>query len=124
MGKWKPYVVAGIDPAKMHRLMAEVMDGQLCARDWGDSGEGSEVKVQENAERPRWPMIVSVRSPKGWTGPKEVDGHKVEGFWRAHQIPLPEVKTNPKHLKQLEQWLKSYEPQKLYDAKGRLIEVA
>ena len=62
------------------------------------------------ADRPRWPMIV-LRTPKGWTGPKEVDGHKVEGFWRAHQIPIAEVKTNPAHLKLLEQWMRSYKPE-------------
>ena len=70
--------------------------------------------------RPHWPMIV-LRSPKGWTGPKEVDGHKVEGFWRAHQVPLTNVKQNPAHLKMLEDWLRSYKPEELFDEKGRLI---
>jgi xylulose-5-phosphate/fructose-6-phosphate phosphoketolase len=116
---WKPYVVAGDDPAKMHRLMAEVME--KCVLEIREIQAKARKGDAAHAERPRWPMIV-LRSPKGWTGPKEVDGHKVEGFWRAHQIPLPEVKTNPKHLKQLEQWLKSYEPEKLFDPNGRLIE--
>jgi xylulose-5-phosphate/fructose-6-phosphate phosphoketolase len=116
---WKPYVVAGDDPAKMHRLMAEVME--RCVLEIREIQAKARKGSAANAERPRWPMIV-LRSPKGWTGPKEVDGHKVEGFWRAHQIPLPEVKTNPKHLKQLEQWLKSYEPEKLFDVKGRLTD--
>jgi xylulose-5-phosphate/fructose-6-phosphate phosphoketolase len=65
-------------------------------------------------------MIV-LRSPKGWTGPKEVDGHKVEGFWRSHQVPLSGMHDNPAHLKQLEDWMRSYKPEKLFDAKGRLI---
>jgi xylulose-5-phosphate/fructose-6-phosphate phosphoketolase len=69
--------------------------------------------------RPRWPMIV-LRSPKGWTGPKEVDGHKVEGFWRAHQVPLAGLHDNPAHLQQLEDWLRSYKPEELFDASGRL----
>src|SRR4030095_13327830 len=70
--------------------------------------------------RARWPMIV-LRSPKGWTGPKEVDGHKVEGFWRAHQVPMAGVRENPAHLKILDQWLRSYEPEELFDEKGRLM---
>jgi xylulose-5-phosphate/fructose-6-phosphate phosphoketolase len=72
-------------------------------------------------ERPRWPMIV-LRTPKGWTGPKEVDGHKVEGFWRSHQVPLSGMHGNPAHMKLLEDWLRSYKPEELFDEKGRLIE--
>ncbi|HWI66932.1 MAG TPA: phosphoketolase family protein, partial [Nitrospiraceae bacterium] len=72
------------------------------------------------ATRARWPMIV-LRSPKGWTGPKEVDGHKVEGFWRSHQVPLSGVRENPAHLKQLEAWLRSYHPEQLFDESGRLV---
>ena len=72
------------------------------------------------AKRPRWPMII-LRSPKGWTGPKEVDGHKVEGFWRAHQVPLAELHEKPAHLKQLEEWLRSYQPEELFDETGRLL---
>jgi xylulose-5-phosphate/fructose-6-phosphate phosphoketolase len=116
---WKPYVVAGDDPTTMHQLMAEVME--RCVLEIREIQAKARKGDAAKAERPRWPMIV-LRTPKGWTGPKEVDGHKVEGFWRAHQIPLPEVKTNPKHLKQLEQWLRSYKPEELFDAKGRLIE--
>jgi xylulose-5-phosphate/fructose-6-phosphate phosphoketolase len=71
-------------------------------------------------DRARWPMIV-LRSPKGWTGPKEVDGHKVEGFWRAHQVPLAGMRENPAHLKQLEQWMRSYKPEELFDSHGQLI---
>src|SRR5437867_7849195 len=68
----------------------------------------------------RWPMII-LRSPKGWTGPKEVDGHKVEGFWRSHQVPLAGMRENPAHLKQLEDWLRSYRPEELFDKNGRLL---
>ncbi len=113
---WTPYFVEGSDPETMHQRMAAVME--YCV---------TEIrKIQETAraggalERPRWPMIV-LRSPKGWTGPKEVDGHKVEGFWRAHQVPLSGMKENPAHLKQLEEWLRSYKPEELFDANGRLI---
>jgi xylulose-5-phosphate/fructose-6-phosphate phosphoketolase len=113
---WTPYFVEGSDPEVMHQRMAAVMEHCV-----------TEIrKIQETAraggslERPRWPMIV-LRSPKGWTGPKEVDGHKVEGYWRAHQVPLSGVKENPAHLKQLEEWLRSYKPEELFDANGRLI---
>ena len=74
-----------------------------------------EARASGKATRPRWPMIV-LRSPKGWTGPKEVDGHKVEGFWRSHQVPLAGMHENPAHLKQLEDWLRSYKPEELFDA--------
>jgi xylulose-5-phosphate/fructose-6-phosphate phosphoketolase len=113
---WTPYFVEGSDPEVMHQRMAAVMEHCV-----------TEIrKIQETAraggdpERPRWPMIV-LRAPKGWTGPKEVDGHKVEGFWRAHQVPLAGVKENPAHLKQLEEWLRSYKAEELFDANGRLI---
>src|SRR6201999_1227940 len=75
---------------------------------------------RSHCERPRWPMIV-LRSPKGWTGPKEVDGLKVEGFWRAHQVPIDNPRTKPDHLAQLEAWMKSYAPEELFDASGKLI---
>jgi xylulose-5-phosphate/fructose-6-phosphate phosphoketolase len=113
---WTPYFVEGSDPEVMHQRMAAVMEHCV-----------TEIrKIQQEAraggvpERPRWPMIV-LRSPKGWTGPKEVDGHKVEGFWRAHQVPLSGMKENPAHLKQLEDWLRSYKPEELFDTNGRLI---
>ncbi len=111
---WTPYVVAGNDPAAMHQEMAATLERCVL-----------EIKsIQENArksgkaDRPRWPMII-LRSPKGWTGPKEVDGHKVEDFWRAHQVPILEVK-KPEHLRQLEDWLRSYKPEELFDESGRL----
>jgi len=114
---WKPYVVEGDDPTLMHETMATVLEQCVL-----------EIRaIQKNAretgscERPRWPMIV-LRTPKGWTGPKVVDGHKVEGFWRAHQIPILDVQTNPKHLAQLEAWMRSYKPEELFDEKGTLRE--
>src|SRR4029079_9546515 len=70
--------------------------------------------------RPRWPMLI-LRSPKGWTGPKEVDGKPTEGTWRSHQVPLADVHDNPDHLRQLEQWLESYRPDELFDANGALV---
>ena len=79
----------------------------------------AEARATGKAERPRWPMVV-LRSPKGWTCPKEVDGHRVEGFWRAHQIPIAEVRQNPGHLKLLEQWLRSYQPEEFFDDEGRV----
>jgi xylulose-5-phosphate/fructose-6-phosphate phosphoketolase len=101
----------------MHRLMAETLD----------VAPASIRSIQQNArdgrtrcERPRWPTIV-LRSPKGWTGPKEVDGLKVEGFWRAHQVPIANPRGNPAHLKLLEAWMRSYEPEKLFDRNGRLV---
>ena len=121
---WTPYVVEGDDPAVMHQKMAATMEHcvleikaiQEKARSaaLGSSG-GSPV------ERPKWPMIV-LRTPKGWTGPKELDGHKIEGSWRAHQIPILDPVTNPAHLKQVEAWLRSYKPEELFDEKGTLIE--
>lgn len=113
---WRPYFVEGDDPESMHQQMAatldaciaEIRDIQRTAREAG------------SFERPRWPMIV-LRSPKGWTGPKEVDGHKVEDFWRAHQVPILNVQENAEHLAQLENWLLSYHPDKLFDQQGKLV---
>lgn len=114
---WKPYFVEGDDPAEMHQKMAAALDACV------DEIRAIQQKARSTGkfERPRWPMIV-LRSPKGWTGPKEVDGHKVEGFWRAHQVPITDVQTNPASLKQLEQWLLSYRPEELFDEQGRLVE--
>ncbi len=113
---WSPRFVEGSDPKAMHQSMAAAMEDAVLEirriqQDARKSGKPS---------RPRWPMIV-LRSPKGWTGPKEVDGHKVEGFWRAHQVPLSGIHDNPGHLRQLEAWLRSYEPEHLFDKSGRLI---
>jgi xylulose-5-phosphate/fructose-6-phosphate phosphoketolase len=116
---WTPYFVEGDDPALMHPLMAETLE--RCITEIREIQSKARSSKSKSPERPRWPMIV-LRTPKGWTGPKEVDGHKVEGFWRAHQIPILDPKTSPKHLKQVEAWMKSYKPDELFDKKGRLIE--
>jgi xylulose-5-phosphate/fructose-6-phosphate phosphoketolase len=112
---WKPYFVEGDDPERMHQAMAGTLD--RCIEEIREIQR--QARESGSAERPQWPMIV-LRSPKGWTGPKEVDGHKVEGFWRAHQVPLAGVKKNPEHLKQLEGWLRSYRPEELFGENGRL----
>src|SRR5215475_14308496 len=113
---WTPYFVEGNDPDTMHQEMASTLE--TCVLEIRNIQK--QARASGKAARARWPMIV-LRSPKGWTGPKEVDGHKVEGFWRAHQVPLSGIHENPKHLKQLETWLRSYRPQELFDQNGRLI---
>jgi xylulose-5-phosphate/fructose-6-phosphate phosphoketolase len=113
---WTPHFVEGDDPLKMHQAMAATME--KCVRDIRRIQ--SAARTSGKPLRARWPMIV-LRSPKGWTGPKTVNGHKVEGYWRSHQVPLAEVRTKPSHLKQLEAWLRSYRPQQLFDKAGRLI---
>jgi xylulose-5-phosphate/fructose-6-phosphate phosphoketolase len=113
---WKPYFVEGHEPEQMHQKMAATLD--ICVREIQEIQQ--KARKSGEFERPRWPMIV-LRSPKGWTGPKEVDGHKVEDFWRAHQVPILGVKENPEHLKMLEAWMRSYEPEKLFDETGRLV---
>jgi len=113
----EPYFVEGDDPETMHQLMAETLEQvivdiraiQRRARD----GEPT-------TERPRWPMIV-LRTPKGWTGPKEVDGVPVEGTFRAHQVPLAQLAERPEHLAELEAWMRSYRPEELFDADGRVV---
>ena len=112
----EPFFVEGDDPDLMHPLMARQVDAVI------DRIRDIQTDARRSAsvrERPRWPMIV-LRSPKGWTGPKEVDGKKVEGFWRAHQVPIDNVRGNPAHLKLLEEWMHSYEPEVLFDGSGRL----
>jgi xylulose-5-phosphate/fructose-6-phosphate phosphoketolase len=113
---YRVHHVEGDEPEAMHRLMAETLDTVV-----------EEIHaIQENARRkgnaarPAWPMIV-LRSPKGWTGPKEVDGLPTEGTWRSHQVPFAEVRTNPHHLTLLETWLKSYRPEELFDESGALV---
>jgi len=114
---YEPRIVAGSDPFRMHQRMAAVLDEvvedihSLQQQARKRSGE------QHGARQPRWPLII-LRSPKGWTGPKQVDGKKVEGFWRAHQVPIDNVRNNPKHLRMLEQWMRSYRPEQLFDAMG------
>jgi xylulose-5-phosphate/fructose-6-phosphate phosphoketolase len=113
---YTPHFVEGHEPEKMHQLMAATLDRVI-----------DEIKqIQSNARqsknevrRPRWPMIV-LRSPKGWTGPKDVDGKRTEGYWRSHQVPMAEMHSNPEHVKLLERWMKSYKPEELFDERGRL----
>ncbi len=113
---WAPYFVEGFEPLEMHRKMAATMEH--CVLEIRSIQQ--QAREAGNVVRPRWPMII-LRSPKGWTGPAMVDGHKVEGFWRAHQVPLGGVKENPQHLQQLQDWLKSYRPEQLFDVEGRLV---
>ena len=116
---YRVWIVAGDDPAPMHDAMARTLDEVLDeidrirreARSDGRNGSAA-------AERPRWPMIV-LRSPKGWTGPKEVDGLPTEGTWRSHQVPMADVRENPDHLALLESWMRSYRPDDLFDDTGR-----
>ncbi len=112
---YEPYHVEGNDPTRVHQQMAQVLDAVLDAI----AGIQRDARAASRIERPRWPMIVFA-TPKGWTGPKVVDGKRIEGLWRAHQVPLAEVATNPQHLKMLEEWLRGYGPQELFDAGGRL----
>lgn len=113
---YKPVFVEGSDPVLMHQAMASALDSCL--------DEISEIQREARThglgERPLWPMIV-LRSPKGWTGPAEVDGLKVEGFWRSHQVPFADVRHNPAHLAQLEAWMKSYRPEELFTDEGALL---
>lgn len=113
---YKPYFVDGDDPPTMHQKMAATLDTIF--------DEIAEIQRKARTEgvphRPTWPMIV-LRTPKGWTGPKIVDGKPVEGFYRAHQVPLSETRTDENHRQQLEEWLKSYRPEELFDENGRLL---
>ena len=114
---YRPITVAGDDPANVHQQMAVALDeafDQIAAIQQA-------ARVDGVTRRPSWPMIV-LRSPKGWTGPHEVDGKQVEGTWRAHQVPLSETRTNKEHLAQLEEWLRSYRPEELFDDDGTLRE--
>ena len=112
---WKPYFVQGHEPAKMHQLMAATLDKVIAEI----RHIQRHARNNDDATRPRWPMIV-LNSPKGWTGPKVVDGERIEGTFRAHQVPLSEPDKNRKHLKQLTKWLESYRPHELFDKLGHL----
>jgi xylulose-5-phosphate/fructose-6-phosphate phosphoketolase len=113
---WTPHLVEGDDPPLMHRKMAATLEECM-----------NQIRaIQEDArrtgiqQRPSWPMII-LRTPKGWTAPEELDGHKLEGSWRAHQIPIPDVAGNPDHLKILEGWMRRYKPEELFDGNGKLV---
>jgi len=112
---WTPHFVEGEEPMAMHRAMAAVLEDSYAAI----RAIQAQARASGETARPRWPMIV-LRAPKGWTGPQTVDGHRVEGTWRAHQVPLAGVREDAGHLAQLEAWLKSYRPEDLFDAAGRL----
>jgi xylulose-5-phosphate/fructose-6-phosphate phosphoketolase len=111
---WEPVVVSGDDPIQMQHAFAQALDSCL--------DRINEIQSQSRghgtSERPIWPMIV-LRTPKGWTGPAEVDGNPVEGTWRAHQVPFSDARTDPEHLAILENWMRSYRPEELFDAQGR-----
>ncbi|HSC92067.1 MAG TPA: phosphoketolase family protein [Gaiellaceae bacterium] len=113
---WDPRIVAGDDPEQVHRDLAGALDDALdriaeiqhAAREEGERG------------RPTWPMLI-LRTPKGWTGPREVDGQQVEDTWRAHQVPMTQARDNPDHLRLLDEWLRSYRPEELFDDAGALV---
>jgi xylulose-5-phosphate/fructose-6-phosphate phosphoketolase len=111
---YEPRVLEGDDPAKMHQEMADVLEETI--------GKIKSIQAQAREEqkptRPRWPLLI-LKTPKGWTGPKEVDGKPVEGTWRSHQVPVSDVRNNAQHLKILEDWLKSYRPHELFDEHGQ-----
>jgi xylulose-5-phosphate/fructose-6-phosphate phosphoketolase len=114
---WIPHYVEGDDPVIMHQAMASTLDSVI----HDIRSIQREARERGLGDRPRWPMIV-LRSPKGWTGPKEVDGLPVEGSFRSHQVPIPDPATNPEHLKQLEAWMRSYRPDQLFDEHGHFRE--
>src|SRR5262245_34754082 len=112
---YTPHLVEGHEPAAMHELMAATLDTVL--------GDIQRIKAEARQKgftgRPRWPMIV-FRTPKGWTCPKEIDGRRTEDYWRAHQVPMGEMHDNPAHVQILEEWMKSYRPEELFDTTGKL----
>jgi xylulose-5-phosphate/fructose-6-phosphate phosphoketolase len=113
---WSPIIVEGDEPLIMHQKMAAAVESCV------DQIRSFQEEARRNGkpDRPRWPMII-LRTPKGWTAPKELDGHKLEGYWRAHQIPIPGIAENPEHLKIFEAWMRRYKPEELFDADGRLF---
>ncbi len=113
---YKPYFVEGSDPLEVHQQMAATLDIVL------DEIKGiqEQARTHGSTQRPQWPMIV-MRTPKGWTGPKEVDGKKTEDYWRSHQVPFSEMATKPDHLRLLEDWMRSYKPEELFDSNGALL---
>ena len=112
---YKPYFVEGDEPERMHRLMASTLDTVVPEI----QAIQDQARRQKDATRPRWPVII-LRTPKGWTGPKEVDGKRTEGSWRSHQVPLAEMASKKQHITLLEKWMKSYKPQELFAETGQL----
>ena len=112
---YEPYLVEGTEPEAVHQSMAATLERVVAAI----SAIRMNARERGVAERPRWPMII-LRTPKGWTGPKDVDGKQTEGSWRSHQVPLAAMASRPDHVRQLEDWLKSYRPEELFDANGTL----
>src|SRR5579864_4642329 len=112
---WTPYFVEGSEQDSMHQAMAATVE--RCIDEIRE--HRCAARAQGNLTRPRWPMIV-LRSPKGWTAPREINGHYLEGFWRAHQVPLPAVKSNPEQLHLLENWMHSLKPEAFFDSSGKL----
>src|ERR671937_785295 len=112
---WRPLVVAGDQPEHVHQELAAALDEAL------DEIDAIQRRARDgrDGDRPHWPVLV-LRTPKGWTGPKEVDGLPVEGTWRSHQVPVLAARENPEHLRILENWLRSYQPEELFDEEGRL----
>ena len=110
---YKPHLVEGDEPAAMHQLMAATLDRVI------DEIRAIQTEAREGRSngRPAWPMII-LKTPKGWTGPKEVDGLRTEGFWRSHQVPFAEMKSRPDHIALLESWMKSYRPEELFEETG------
>jgi len=121
---YTPYLVEGHEPEKMHQLMADTLEKVITEIKQIQAGARVSLSPSRRKERsaevkrPRWPMIV-LRTPKGWTCPKEIDGKRTEGYWRSHQVPMGEMHENPQHVKILEQWMKSYRPKELFDDNGR-----
>jgi xylulose-5-phosphate/fructose-6-phosphate phosphoketolase len=115
---YEPIVVEGDDPALVHPAFAAAL------KTWADKvaviKADAQTRDEKHQVRPKWPMII-LRTPKGWTGPAKVDGQQVEGSYRSHQVPMSAPAENPAHLKHLEEWLRSYEPENLFDANGKLL---
>ena len=110
---YAPRILEGDDPAKMHQAMADALEGMIAEI----KTIQTKARQEQSVTRPRWPLLI-LKTPKGWTGPKFVDNKPVEGTWRAHQVPVSDVQTNPQHLQILEDWLKSYKPHELFDKHG------
>jgi xylulose-5-phosphate/fructose-6-phosphate phosphoketolase len=113
---WTPYFVEGSDPDSMHQAMAATLE--QCVADIKRYQQ--QARSSGIASRPRWPMVI-LRSPKGWSAPQDIGGHKLEGFWRAHQVPVADVKKNPEHLAVLESWMRAQGPEELFDGEGKLM---